>query len=178
MTIIEQVDGWTYAAHPASTPDVLFGDFAPAVAMWRAKARPGALPRKRDFSLPDFRGWFGWVIIYDVQADPFDLRFRLFGSQLAERLRLEHTGKRFSEAYAHVPGHEVTLRHFRALWRHRMIGTSSGPMNWEGQDFHSGRFIDLPVADNAGELAHFFTFARLGDSAGEASIMLGSRACA
>ena len=180
MTITEQVDGWTYAAHPLSSPAATFGDFAPAVAMWRTKAAASALPRKRDFALPDFRGWFGWVIIYDVVPEPFNLRFRLFGSHLAERLRLEHTGKLFSDAYAHVPGHEVALRHFHRLWRHRMIGTSTGPMNWEGQDFHSGRFVDLPVAGDDGQVAHFVTFARLGSTveAGQVSDLRDERAIA
>jgi hypothetical protein len=163
MIITAQVDGWTYLAQPLSTPAADFGRFASAVAMWRAKAPAGMLPRKRDFQPEDFRGWLGWVIIYEVVPEPFDLRFRLFGSNLAENLNTENTGKLFSQAYAHVPGHTVTLRHFRTLWRQRMIGMSSGPMNWEGLAFHSGLFLDLPVADDTGKLAYFFTFSRLGD---------------
>ena len=175
MIITEQVDGWIYAAHPLATPDATFGGFADAVATWRSKARDGALPRKRDFRPEDFRRWLGWVIIYEVVPQPFDLRFRLFGSNLAENLNTDNTGKLFSQAYAHVPGHTVTLRHFRTLWRQRMIGMSSGPMNWEGLAFHSGLFLDLPVADDTGELAYYFTFARLGDEALSAEMPLPRR---
>lgn len=163
MHITEQVDGWTYAAFSLATPDAAFGRFESAVRLWRAKAAPGQLPRKRDFLPEDFKGWHGWVLIYDVLDAPFDLRFRLFGSNVAEALKIENTGKRFSEAYAHVPNHGVTLRHFEHLVETRSIGMSCGPMNWEGLDFQIGLFLDLPVADDRGELAYFFTFARLGD---------------
>jgi hypothetical protein len=159
MIITAQVDGWTYAACPLGTPEHTFGEFRSAVAMWRAKAA-GGLPRKSEFRPEDFRGWLGWVIVYEVEPHPFDLRFRLYGSHLVEKMGFEPTGKRFSEAYAHVPGHTVALDHFRHLRRERMIGISSGPLNWEGLGFRSGVFLDLPVADDSGEVRYFFTFGR------------------
>lgn len=163
MVIVEQAAGWTYVAHPLSAPASSLSPFEDAVSMWRSMAPDGELPRKRDFQALDFRKWFGWVIIYEVQRERFDLRFRLFGSELASKLRLDNTGKLFSEAYAHVPGHTVTLNYFEHLWRNRMVGMSCGPMKWENMAFSTGLFLDLPVANDNGELAYFFTFARLGD---------------
>lgn len=150
-------------AHPLSSPASSLSPFEDAVAMWRSKARDGELPRKRDFQALDFRKWFGWVIIYEVMRERFDMRFRLFGSDLASKLRLDNTGKLFSAAYAHVPGYSITLNYFEYLTRNRMMGMSCGAMNWENMAFSTGLFVDLPVADDAGELAYFFTFARLGD---------------
>lgn len=161
MVITEQTDGWTYAAQPLSTPDDAFGEFASAVAAWRAKSCAGTLPRKRDIRPEDLLGWLGWVIVYEVVPEPFNLRFRLFGSSLADGLGLDHTGKLFSVAYAHVPGHAVALRHFHYLWQQRKIGIASGPMNWEGRGFRSGVFVDLPVAGDDGAVGYFLTFSRL-----------------
>ena len=163
MIITERTDDWIYASLSLSAPESEFGRFASAARIWRSKAEAGALPRKRDFLPEDFRGWHGRMIIYDVLREPFDLRFRLFGTNLVDGLNVENTGKRFSEAYGHVPDYEVTLRHFEYLVCNRTIGMSCGSMGWEGLDYCVGHFVDFPVTDDDGVIAFFFTFATLGE---------------
>lgn len=163
MIITQRTEDWIYASLSLSAPETEFGRFASAARIWRSKAEFGGLPRKRDFLPEDFRGWHGRMIIYDVLREPFDLRFRLFGTDLVNTLNVENTGKRFSEAYGHIPGYEITLRHFEHLVRNRTIGMSCGSMGWEGLDYCVGHFVDFPVTDDDGTIAFFFTFAYLGE---------------
>ncbi|MEZ5670604.1 MAG: PAS domain-containing protein [Alphaproteobacteria bacterium] len=162
MATVGTQDGWAYTAHALTTDSADFEQFGSALAIWRAKAPAGGLPRKRDFSALDFRSWLGRVIIYEVQRAPFDLRFRLCGTDIVNYLRSENTGRLFSEIYGHVPGHRVALAYFEHLADNRVIGFSGGPMAWERMDYATGQCLDLPVLDDAGRVGFFFTFMRLG----------------
>jgi hypothetical protein len=49
------------------------------------------------FDFFDFKGWHGSIAVQETGAEPFDLRCRLWGSQLTEIFGSDNTGKLYSE---------------------------------------------------------------------------------
>jgi hypothetical protein len=61
------------------------------------RSAPLAMPARGDFSWTDLRPWFGNLILVDVIDDGADFHYRLWGSELAQFLGHELTGRRMSE---------------------------------------------------------------------------------
>jgi len=85
---------WTRELLDLETPSAALGPFESIAELWRGKRKDGALPAWRDFDFADFKGWYGWLSVYDVIGrQPFDFRARLWGSQLVDLLGHDMTGK-------------------------------------------------------------------------------------
>ena len=82
-----------FALHGLDVPSERFGPLAGFVDIWRGKWRDGVLPSWSDFDFYDFTGWHGWIHVDElVSPEPFDMRCRLWGSELVDRLGFEETG--------------------------------------------------------------------------------------
>ena len=55
------------------------------------------MPSWADFDFYDFKGWHGVIAVQEVVTEPFDLRCRLWGSELTEVFGADNTGKLHSE---------------------------------------------------------------------------------
>jgi hypothetical protein len=64
---------------------------------WDAKRGTRDMPERRDIDPLEMRPWLGRVVLYDVVEEPPDFRYRLFGSEIAERLGRDLTGRLVSE---------------------------------------------------------------------------------
>jgi hypothetical protein len=65
--------------------------------LWQAKRDARAMPSRGDFDWADLRPWFGNLILVDVIDDGADFHYRLWGSELAQLLGYELTGRRMSD---------------------------------------------------------------------------------
>ena len=93
-----KVTSWVYRTYPLATSATAFGPFRDFVALWlekRGSDRP--YPAWTDFQLEDFRDWYGQLSLGEVQYDPFDLFYRLWGTRLVDWWNYEMTGKCLSE---------------------------------------------------------------------------------
>lgn len=131
-----------------------FGELSPFYAIWRGKLRGEALPRWQDFNFEDFAGWHRYVALSDISVESADPKFRIFGSGAAEILGEDLTGKHLTEA---VPAAEAdgVIAHFAQLRDQRLIGFLSGKLNKPGREFIDFKVIELPLADDAGEVVQF-----------------------
>lgn len=65
---------------------------------WSALPRRRRWPDWRDVEKVSLKPWMGWLVLYDVIDDGADFRYRLVGSEIAERSGFDLTGRLVSEA--------------------------------------------------------------------------------
>jgi len=151
-------DNWKYYRYDLNESASDFPHFESLWQRWQNKRIDGKLPAWRDFDLEDFRGWYGFIIVYDVLHNPFDLKYRLFGTEMVALFQTEYTGKTIRENNFDIEDTQ-DLDHFEGLLNQRKIGASSGPIYWDNRDWRNLTFLDLPLSDDGDVITHFLTTA-------------------
>lgn len=128
-----------------SDPSV-FGDFKSLIEIWQNAAKSAPVPVWRDFDFRDFVGWHGNLAVADV-IEPFDLRYRIWGSDITNLLGKDMTGHLFSEAYntadwgivVETISNVLSRPCFNYLW---------GPLPRTSRQFVSFQAVDLPMSSS------------------------------
>ncbi|MBO6838267.1 MAG: hypothetical protein RLW87_04220 [Alphaproteobacteria bacterium] len=142
---------WLYEVFDLTTDPGEFGAHADFVRIWAAKLAPGKLPLKSEIGFEDFRGWWGWITLGEV-LDPEGgaMRYRLWGSHVAELTRLEMTGKTMQQQYGEridaTNYNEFDLAFIQRLVREPAIGRQSGPVDWDIPDYQRMSTLRLPLS--------------------------------
>lgn len=148
LKIWRYTDGdWMMAVVPMDTPLEEFGGFRPFVEMWRGKCSDGRLPSWKDFDLLDFAGWYGWIMVFDVEARaPLRLKCRLWGSKVAQMFGYDLTGKyRELGEFGYNQGDDDFAD---ALIAEKFIGYDEGVIYWQDRGPVVLRMLTFPLADD------------------------------
>lgn len=73
--LLHLVDGWAY---------------------WQSKCRDGRMPGRADIRPEELTQTLPHVMLIDVKRDPWDFRYRLVGTRIAEKMFRDRTGEWFS----------------------------------------------------------------------------------
>ena len=140
---------WRYGLCPIDSDPLSFGPFQQLVSMWRHKCEPGAnLPRRSDFDLPDFRGWWGKVAIAKFEHNPFDVRFVLWGTQLTEWWGVDYTNKSLGSQSSNPElWKQVEGKYFEEMIANPFIGLVEGKLDQYGRQHINVLGVDLPLTD-------------------------------
>ncbi len=131
-------------------PDIAgYGAF---LRLWDRKRGSRAMPRRADFSIEDFAGWYGAVAISVVEGD--DLRFTLYGTRYVDLLGVDLTNKLLCASMAPELIAQ-TKRYFANLIQGPCIGHLKGLAPTAGRDFLSFDVLDLPLSDDGKEVTTF-----------------------
>lgn len=143
---------WRYAMCPLNTDAHLLGPFEELVARWqRRRGAAYGLPRRADFEMKDFKGWFGQIFIARVEREPFNLRFTLWGTQLVEWWQVDYTNKTLgSQSLDPEAWKSSELRYFQKMDQVPFIGVTSGRLTQYDRDFIKVMAVDLPLSDGHG----------------------------
>ena len=148
MTHYATFDSWVYETFDPGTSSADLHPFGSFVEIWRSKATNGALPGWKDFDFTDFKEWLGRIIVEEViSKDPVDVRFRLWGTTVAEIFQYEMTGKLMSEA----PPNQFDPVEFDLIDKmihEKVFVLAKGPINWTGRDYKMVAVFALPLADD------------------------------
>jgi len=129
-------------------------------AFWDAKRAGRAMPARRDIDPVEMKPWLARLMLIEVVEGGRDFRYRLVGSDVAQRLGFEATGKLQSE----LPAAPEILAQFQA--EHRAVVESGRP----GFAVHA--YVS-PVSDR------WIKFERLllplGEAGGGVTMLLGMR---
>ncbi len=155
MAVWRHVNNWTYEVFDYNTTPEQFGVFESFVALWRAKRGDREMPSWTDFDFYDFKGWHGLIAVWEVVTEPFDLRYRLWGSTLTEVFGFDNTGKYYSEMGPCYT--ENDLAYFAELCRSGSIGMNHGDLDWLQKGHKSAGFISLPLSDDGSAVNHLLT---------------------
>lgn len=136
-----------------------FEELASFHAIWQSKCRDGRLPRWSDFGFNEFLGWHRYLALSDVQPDPMDLRFRIFGSGVVELMDDDLTGKLLSQS-APAAVNEQVVEHFTRIRNDRLIGFLVAQVGTPGSEHKRFKVIELPLAsddsDQVTQILHGF----------------------
>lgn len=143
---------WRYGMCPLDTDAWSFGPFRGLVAQWHDRRPPGGgVPRRDDFQFEDFVDWLGRVFIAKVERDPFNLRFTLWGTKLAEWWRVDYTNRTIGELSNSPDLWELTeIQYFSEMDRRPFIGIACGFLSLHGRDHIKVLGLDLPFSDGNG----------------------------
>ncbi|MEQ8665309.1 MAG: hypothetical protein RIC16_06260 [Rhodospirillales bacterium] len=153
MAFWQADDDWQYEIFEPSTDPETFGAQADFVALWQSRISDGRLPAWRDYDpIGDFTDWYGWVNVEDVIcANPYNARFRLFGSNIARVYDMDLTGTEIRDAPEQFFS-DVEFRLSEKLVTERLIARSSGPLRYENRRFYHLSVIEMPLADDGKEV--------------------------
>jgi hypothetical protein len=129
-----------------------FGPFRDLVSLWRHRSKPGlAPPRRSDFEIEDFKEWFGRIFIANVERDPFNLRFTLWGTQLVDWWKVDYTNKTLGSLSRSPSLWKFSeIQYFSRMDQSPFIGISSGKLTQHNREHIKVIAIDLPLSDGRG----------------------------
>ena len=81
---------------------------------WRLKRGERAAPRWRDIDPGEIRRLLPYLCVSEVLADPFDLRYRIVGTSVADAVGKDFTGSTFS-AMRIVTGRSLWHKHYTSV---------------------------------------------------------------
>lgn len=64
---------------------------------WQSKRRNGLLPRRADIDPCEIRQLVPYLLLVDIERDPFRVRYRLVGTKVVETTGFEFTGRYLDE---------------------------------------------------------------------------------
>ena len=64
---------------------------------WMDRRRGRSMPARGDFDVVDMKPWLGNMNLVDVERNPLDFRYRVYGTNVADMLRKELTGHRIED---------------------------------------------------------------------------------
>ena len=148
MTTWREFDGWVYEYFDRDIEPEAFPGFEDLVSLWHDKRGERAAPAWSDFDFYDFKGWHGWIALYDVTWDPFNYVCRLSGTQIDELYGFNSTGfdsVKMNKAYA-----ESTIRdEFDEMnCRNLTLSRITGPLNIAGKTFTQVIYFELPFSED------------------------------
>jgi hypothetical protein len=139
------IKGWSYRVFRGDLDSTVFGPFASLIDLWRQKSARGRYPEWRDFDLIELQDWWGRLSLADIQDDPFDIEFALWGTTLTEWWGRDYTRKKMSEAYENRQANWEKFEgpYFKAIIETDGIGIISGDLRAIDRGFISVQGIDL-----------------------------------
>ncbi|MEQ8665409.1 MAG: hypothetical protein RIC16_06770 [Rhodospirillales bacterium] len=151
MTVWKTDRTWTYEHFPPSEAAENFPGVERLVKLWQSKRTVGN-PAWSDFSLMDFDGFWGWLVVHDsVPGSPLCFDVRLFGTRIAEICNYDLSGQRICADDRPTSPDYVTitatdLEYYRFLLDEDRIGCGFGPFKRELGDLHTYSAIQLPLS--------------------------------
>ena len=149
---------WAYLTYRPETPAAAFGPLEPFVDLWRSKCpAPGRFPAWRDFDILDFKGWWGQVSLAEMQLEPVDFRWALWGTKLTLWWGSDYTGQRISEQ-THLAGvwQHFERPYFECLLDQRLMGFVTGSLEPMAREYIHIHGVDLPL-DTDGVITHMLS---------------------
>ncbi|MBO6561587.1 MAG: hypothetical protein JJ959_13675 [Nisaea sp.] len=124
--------GRQFGLHPLDAPSERFGPLGAFVEIWRSKWQGTELPSWSAFDFYDFRGWYGWIHVDEqISEVPFDMRCRLWGTELVDRLGIDETNQPLSQSPA-IAEHDL-IPFYRNILALPAIGTNAGMVTSYGR---------------------------------------------
>lgn len=114
-------------------------------AYWDRLRGARTMPARADIDPMDIPKLLPSVLLYDVQAEPLDFRYRLIGTKIAGYLLADYTGKWMSElAHQRAPGRLWTA--YTHVVTHLEPITSDAPYVGKYADFKTVEDLIMPLS--------------------------------
>lgn len=154
MTLWKVHEGWRYEYFEPGIAPSSIPEFASLLKIWQSKRGGRRVPSWADFDFYSFKGWHGWLCVYDVTYDPFDYTVRLSGTEIDELYGFSIKNfdrKRMNEVLA-----ETAVRdEFDEMnCRNLTIAYITGPLNVQNRTYNRVSYLELPLSDDGEKAQH------------------------
>jgi hypothetical protein len=152
----QRICGWD-TGFPALTfklidlPSVQSRHIRQFAAYWQSKITAGAVPHRRDIDPADLKSLLPWLMIVEIEADPFRVLYRLVGTKVVQMNGVELTGRYLDEL--EDDGANFTqqgIAAYRQAWTQQQ--PVYGSYRWPTQSGaeYQVEFAIFPVLENKG----------------------------
>ena len=155
MAVWKEYDDWKYECFERDIDPEMLPGFEDLARLWQNRRGDRPAPVWNDFDFHDFAGWHGRILVTEVFYDPFDFRYKLFGSELVERFGIDKTGQYFTEQedcsfdpIEDFEFHETTSRSM-------LITRLSGQPYWLARPHIDTIFVAFPLSDTGEMATHY-----------------------
>lgn len=150
-----KTDGkWTYTHFDPEIDPSRLPSFAGLIATWQSKRNGRRVPAWRDFDFYDFKGWHGYISVYDVSYEPFDWVLRLSGTQVDELYERPLKGMTLKERNEIAVDFDNAVDFCEITCTDLLIAHTKGPLNIKNQDFKWVEYLELPCSDGGSRATH------------------------
>jgi hypothetical protein len=94
MALWKQKEDWTYEYFDLDEDVSTFIGAESFVELWNTKRGNRRVPRWSDYDWDDLFPWWGSLVVSDVFWEPYDYRYRLYGTNVVNKI-----GIMFSTAF-------------------------------------------------------------------------------
>ncbi len=144
----EQID-WRYGHCSLNADPSDFGPFEGLVSLWQSKRNGRLFPARADFGVAEFKPWLGRIAIVNLETDPFNVRFVLWGTQLAEWWGADYTNKSLGDLAAQPElFKEVEGQYFLEMKSGPFIGLIEGKLEQHYHRYRKLMGVDLPLGSD------------------------------
>lgn len=136
---------WNLEVHDGTTPPERFGRFCGLVSKWQGKPKEDTVPSWAAFDIPDFRGWYGKLLMIERPAS--EARFKLFGSELVPLFGRDFTRRKLDEAFLAGYGAQAVLvrTHLSVVTSEHGIGLCRLDFGFAGKSYWQADVLSLPL---------------------------------
>ncbi len=154
MRVWKSVGKWTYTHYDPDMDPNRLEHFSGLISTWQEKRQGRRVPAWRDFDFYDFKGWHGYIAVYDVSYDPFDWVLRLSGTQVDELFERPLKGMTRQERNEIAVDFDSAVEFCEITCTDLLLGHTKGPLNMKNQEFKQAEFLELPCSDDGGRATH------------------------
>lgn len=153
---------WIYSAFNPDTKASDFGLLGSFIDIWRRKSpTSGKFPEWRDFDLMDFEGWWGQMSLAELHDDPFDFRWALWGTKMADWWGVDYTNKYISEIpEVYEVWNTYEKPYIQRIVNDRLIGHVTGTLSPQEREHLYICGVDLPLEQD-GRITHLMSACHL-----------------
>jgi len=112
---------------------------------WDRRRNGRAFPARSDFDVLDLGYIIGNVSLLDVRYDPLRFRYRLHGTNIAQRAGVDLTGKNVEDV-PDIAWRAGLLKHFRAVIEQRRPVAITFRRAWTDHRFWNCESLALPLS--------------------------------
>lgn len=163
MTVWKIVETWKFEYFDLEDDVPVLDTFNNFIKLWHRKRGYRLAPAWRDFQFEELSEWWGTMLIIDIQPEPFDFYYRLFGSVVADLLEFDATGKWATE----LAGSEYDLKDdmdfYQMLTRNPSLSYSHGTVHWQNRQHVGCSFVELPLSDDGETVTNLISVMVSGD---------------
>lgn len=156
MEMTVETSGWQYCSSELDGGYEFAKKFKPIFKLWNKKRGDAALPSWKDFEFEDFIGWHEFIILTEVNLEPFDLHYRIYSSFASNIYNKNFTGKTM-RSLTPTLDNASDINHYERLQKQQKIGASFGPVKWPEKDHMNISMLDLPLSADGRTVTHFLS---------------------
>lgn len=121
-------------------------------AKWRSLQAGRSYPRRRDVDPIAFRPWLPYLSLVEIHTDPFRVRFRLVGTEVARFAEQDFSNRWLDETGWEPKIIEVNQALYRRVWETRAPVFGLSRVDWERREDYSFEWGLFPLSEDGHEI--------------------------